>query len=118
MPVPIPGSDVSRQAARIGRIFRFRHAIFVEENGWNELRGPDSLERDRFDDEHAIHHVGLRNDEIIGYQRLLPTTRSRFLTDVAGDLCRSRPPSGLEIQEWTRFCVAPALVESALDAAA
>ena len=34
----IPGSDVSRHATLMDRAFRFRHAIFVEEKGWEELR--------------------------------------------------------------------------------
>jgi acyl-homoserine lactone synthase len=103
----IRGSDVSRHARLMDRAFRFRHAVFVEEKGWEDLRRPDALERDRFDDVHAIHHLCLRGDEIVGYQRLLPTTRPHLLSDVLGDLCRLRPPRGPRIFEWTRFCVAP-----------
>ena len=68
---------------------------------------PDGLEKDPFDDEHAVHHVCLRDDEIVGYQRLRPTTRPHLLTVVLGDFRRSRPPRGPRIPEWTRFCVAP-----------
>jgi acyl-homoserine lactone synthase len=103
----IPGSDISRHGTLMDRAFRFRHAIFVEEKGWTDLRQPDGLERDRFDDIHAIHQICLRGDEIVGYQRLLPTTRPHLLTDVLTDLCRRRPPRGPRIFEWTRFCVAP-----------
>jgi acyl-homoserine lactone synthase len=69
----IPGSDISRHATLMDRVFRFRHSIFVDEKGWMELRQPDRLERDRFDDVHAIHQICLRGDDIVGYQRLLPT---------------------------------------------
>lgn len=103
----IPGSDISRHATLMDRAFRFRHSIFVEEKGWTDLRQPDGLERDRFDDIHAIHQICLRDDEIVGYQRLLPTTRPHLLTDVLTDLCRRRPPRGPRVFEWTRFCVAP-----------
>ena len=103
----IPGSDISRHAALMDRAFRFRHAIFVEEKGWTDLRQPDGLERDRFDDAHAIHQVCLRGDDIVGYQRLLPTTRPHLLSDVLTDLCHRRPPRGPRVFEWTRFCVAP-----------
>ena len=103
----IPGSDISRHAALMDRVFRFRHSIFVEEKGWMELRQPDGLERDRFDDVHAIHQVCLRGDDIVGYQRLLPTTRPHLLSDVLTDLCHRRPPRGPRVFEWTRFCVAP-----------
>ena len=103
----IPGSDISRHATLMDRVFRFRHAIFVEEKGWTELRQPNGLERDRFDDVHAIHHICLRGDEIVGYQRLLPTNRPHLLSDVLADLCHRRPPRGPRVFEWTRFCVAP-----------
>ncbi len=103
----IPGSDISRNAALMNRAFRFRHAIFVEEKGWSDLRQSDGLERDRFDDAHAIHQLCLRGDDIVGYQRLLPTTRPHLLSDVLTDLCRRKPPRGPRVFEWTRFCVAP-----------
>jgi len=103
----IPGSDISRHAALMDRAFRFRHSVFVEEKGWEDLRQPDGRERDRFDDVHAIHHVCLRGNDIVGYQRLLPTTRPHLLSDVLTDLCRHRPPRGPRVYEWTRFCVAP-----------
>jgi len=103
----IPGSDISRHAALMDRVFRFRHSIFVEEKGWIELRQPDGLERDRFDDIHAIHQICLRGDDIVGYQRLLPTTRPHLLSEVLTDLCHRRPPRGPRVFEWTRFCVAP-----------
>ncbi|WP_298379544.1 acyl-homoserine-lactone synthase [uncultured Bradyrhizobium sp.] len=103
----VSGPDVSRHAALMDRAYRFRHAIFVDEKGWDDLRQPDGLERDRFDDAHAIHQICLRGDDIVGYQRLLPTTRPHLLSDVLGDLCRRRPPRGPRVFEWTRFCVAP-----------
>lgn len=103
----IPGTELTRNSALMERIFRFRHAIFVDEKGWEDLRRADGLERDQFDDEYAIHHICLRNDEIVGYQRLLPTTRPHLLTDVLSDLCRSKPPTGPKVYEWTRFCVSP-----------
>lgn len=103
----ISGSDISRHATLMDRVFRFRHSVFVDEKGWMELRQPDGLERDRFDDVHAIHQVCLRGDDIVGYQRLLPTTRPHLLSDVLTDLCHRRPPRGPRVFEWTRFCVAP-----------
>lgn len=104
----IPGSEVSRHQVLMDRVFRFRHAVFVEEKGWDDLRRPDALERDQFDDAHAIHQICLRDDEIVGYQRLLPTTRPHLLTEVLQDLCRRKPPRGPRIFEWTRFCVGAA----------
>jgi acyl-homoserine lactone synthase len=108
MLVLIPGSEISRHKDLMDQVFRLRHAIFVEEKGWDDLRQPDGLERDRFDDAHAVHQICLRDDEIVGYQRLLPTKRPHLLTEVLADLCRHQPPRGPRVFEWTRFCVAPA----------
>lgn len=103
----IHGYELDAHHELMDRVFRFRHDVFVDEKGWDDLRQPDARERDQFDDVHAIHQVCLRGDEIVGYQRLLPTTRPHLLTDVLGDLCRTKPPRGPRIFEWTRFCVAP-----------
>ncbi|WP_346361920.1 hypothetical protein [Bosea sp. (in: a-proteobacteria)] len=46
MLIVIPGSEVGRQPALKDRAHRFRHAIFVEQKGWEELRRPDGCERD------------------------------------------------------------------------
>lgn len=103
----IHGSELDCHHELMDRVFRFRHDVFVDEKGWEDLRQSDARERDQFDDAHAIHQVCLRGDEIVGYQRLLPTTRPHLLTDVLGDLCRNKPPRGPRVFEWTRFCVAP-----------
>ena len=106
MLIVIPGSEIGGHQALMERAFRFRHAIFVEEKGWTDLRRPDGRERDQFDDEHAVHQICLRDGEIAGYQRLLPTTRPHLLTEVLSDLCREAPPAGPDVFEWTRFAVA------------
>lgn len=107
MIISMSGSEARQHADVMERAYRFRHAIFVDEKGWEDLRQTDALERDRFDDEHAIHQICMRNNEIVGYQRLLPTTRPHLLTDVLRHLCKRAPPRGPRVFEWTRFCVAP-----------
>ncbi|HEV2575510.1 acyl-homoserine-lactone synthase [Xanthobacter sp. VNH20] len=107
MLIVIPGSEVGLHPALMDRAYRFRHTIFVEQKGWEELRRPDGCERDRFDDAHAVHHICMRGEEIVGYQRLLPTTRPHLLSEVLSDLCRQPAPRGPRVFEWTRFCVAP-----------
>lgn len=99
--------NIDRHRDLLDRAFRFRHDVFVDEKGWDDLRRPDGFERDQFDDEHAVHHILLRDDEIVGYQRLLPTMRPHLLTTVLSDLCHTKPPRGPRVAEWTRFCVAP-----------
>lgn len=89
-------------------VHKLRYRIFVEEMGWEDLDRPDRLEIDQFDHEEAVHHLVLRNGELAGYQRMLPTTRPHLLTDVLQDLCVGTSPSGPDIFELTRYSVAPA----------
>ena len=107
MLVVVRGSEVDQNAELMDRAYRFRHDVFVDEKGWEDIRRSDGRERDRFDGVEAIHQICMRNEEIVGYQRLLPTTRPHLLNDVLRDLCHRRPPRGPRVFEWTRFCVAP-----------
>lgn len=88
-------------------VHRLRHRIFVEEMGWDDLRRSDGLEVDLFDHEEAVHQIVLRNGELAGYQRMLPTTRAHLLTEVLTDLYVGTPPSGPNVYELTRYAVAP-----------
>lgn len=112
MLIVIDGENFDQHRDLLDRAFRLRHDIFVDEKGWDDLRRVDGRERDQFDDEHAIHQVLLRDDEIVGYQRLLPTTRPHLLSSVLSDLCHTKPPCGPRVAEWTRFCVAPSFRET------
>jgi acyl-homoserine lactone synthase len=87
-------------------VHRLRYEIFVEEMGWDELRRPDGLETDQFDHEDAVHHLVMRDGELAGYQRMLPTTRPHLLTDVLQDLCEGPSPRGANVWELTRYAVA------------
>lgn len=87
--------------------FRLRHKIFVDEARWTDLRKPDGLERDEFDDEHAVHMLLYSGTDLIGYQRMLPTTRPYLLGAVYPQLCDEQLPSAPSIYEWTRFAVRP-----------
>lgn len=87
-------------------VHALRHRIFVEEMGWEDLRRPDGLEIDQFDHEEAVHHLVMRNGELAGYQRMLPTTRPHLLTEVLTDLYEGTPPSGPRVFELTRYAVA------------
>ena len=89
-------------------VHRLRYSIFVEEMGWADLSRPDRLELDQFDHEEAIHHIYLRDGQLAGYQRMLPTTRPHLLTHVLPDLYEGAPPSGRDVFELTRYGVSPA----------
>ena len=90
----------------LDQAFRLRHRVFVEQLKWHNLARDDGREIDEFDDAHTIHMLAMRDDQVIGYQRLLPTTRPHLLSDVMPQLCEGERPSGSQIWEWTRFCVA------------
>lgn len=87
-------------------VHTLRHEIFVDEMGWEDLRRNDGLEIDQFDHEEARHHLVIRNGELAGYQRMLPTTRPHLLTEVLGDLCEGPSPRGGNVWELTRYAVA------------
>ncbi len=75
--------------------------------GWEDLHRDDGLEIDQFDHDEAVHHIVIRNGELAGYQRMLPTTRPHLLTEVLTDLYVDEPPSGPNVYELTRYAVAP-----------
>lgn len=89
-------------------VHKLRYQIFVEEMGWDALRRPDGFEVDQFDHDEAVHHLVIRDGELAGYQRMLPTTREHLLTSVLSDLCEGAPPSGPNVFELTRYAVASA----------
>jgi N-acyl-L-homoserine lactone synthetase len=88
--VTVKGNEVSRHAEISEQAWRLRHRIFVEELGWSDLRRPDGREIDQFDHEEAIHHHCIRDGRVVGYQRLLPTTRPHLLTDVMPEFATDR----------------------------
>ena len=79
------------------KIWRFRHAQFVERLGWQALYKEDGREIDPFDHARALHLVLYKQARVIGYSRLLPTTEPHLLSNVY--------PQIMQGQAWTR-CVA------------
>jgi len=104
----VTGANADRYSAEMLQAYELRHRVFVEEKGWAALRRPDSREIDQFDDEYAVHMLYIEAGAVLGYQRLLPTTRPYLLTEIYPQLCDGPPPGAADIWEWTRFCVAPA----------
>jgi hypothetical protein len=72
-------SDIGRYPEPMERGWRLRHAIFVAGKVWRHLRWFDGLERNPLDDEQAIRHVHLREDEAIGRSRLHTAARKHHL---------------------------------------
>ncbi|KLK93872.1 autoinducer synthase [Microvirga vignae] len=88
--------------------YRLRHRIFVDEMKWTDLAKPDGREIDQFDNEHAVHMLCVADGKVLGYQRMLPSTRPHLLSDILPQLCEDERPVGAHIWEWTRYCVDPA----------
>lgn len=87
--------------------YRLRHRVFVEERGWSDLTRADGREIDQFDTADAVHMLFIDQNEVLGYQRMLPSTKPHLLSEVLPQLCEEERPVGAHIWEWTRYCVAP-----------
>ncbi len=103
----ISGNDTAHYPELMEQVHRLRHHVFVRELGWTDLDSPDGLERDQFDHPGAIHHLCMRDGQVVGYQRMLPTVEPHLLSDVFPELCEGLPPRALDTYELTRYCVAP-----------
>jgi acyl-homoserine lactone synthase len=81
---------------------RARHRVYAEELHWVPA-APDGRELDRYDDEDAVHFIGLEGGRVVAGSRLYPTTKPHLLSETFPHLCRGgRPLSGPTIAEWTR----------------
>jgi acyl-homoserine lactone synthase len=87
--------------------YRLRHKVFVEEMGWKNMAKPDGREMDQFDTKHAVNMLYIEGGNVLGYQRLLPSTRPYLLSEVMPELCEVERPVGAHIWEVSRHCVAP-----------
>ena len=87
--------------------YRLRHKVFVEEMGRKDLSKRDGREIDQFDTKHAVNMLYIEAGEVLGYQRLLPTTRPHLLSEITPELCEGERPAGAHIWEISRHCVAP-----------
>jgi acyl-homoserine lactone synthase len=64
-------------------------------------------EMDQFDTKHAVNMLYIEGGNVLGYQRLLPSTRPYLLSEVMPELCEVERPVGAHIWEVSRHCVAP-----------
>ncbi|QND45953.1 GNAT family N-acetyltransferase (plasmid) [Rhizobium lusitanum] len=100
------GHSASNQDA-MEKIWRFRHEQFVERLGWHALRREDGREIDQFDHQQALHLALIREGEVVGYSRLLPTAEPHLLSHVYPEIMHGgKWPCGPGIFEWTRCVVA------------
>lgn len=88
------------------QVWRLRHDLFVVEKGWRDLAKQDGREIDQFDTPSAIHFLAMESATVVGYGRLLPTTRPHLRSEVMPQLCEGDFPRGADTWEWTRQAVA------------
>jgi acyl-homoserine lactone synthase len=67
-------------ARQLDRMFRMRHAFYVEGHGWTDLKSKDGLETDEFDDENAVYLMSIDPfGDVAAAVRLNPTTGPTLL---------------------------------------
>jgi acyl-homoserine lactone synthase len=104
----VTSANIHLYESEMRKAYQLRHRVFVEEMKWTNLDRGDGLEIDQFDTETAVHMLYLDdNRDVLGYQRMLPTTGPHLLTDALPELCDLPSPVGENIWEWTRYAVHP-----------
>ena len=99
----ITGSQIGQKQTTMEKVWRFRHQRFVEELGWEALRRSDKREQDQFDTRSTIHLVLMEMSEVVGYSRLLPTTKPHLLSHIYPELLGGKSyPKGRHVFEWGR----------------
>lgn len=82
---------------------RYRHRVFVQSLQWDMSNQPE-IELDEFDIGEAHHLVAYESGEIVGYARLLPTTRPYLLATHFNNLLDgATPPCCPFVWELSRF---------------
>lgn len=93
--------------------FRLRHDIYVGERGWSDLARPDGREVDAFDTDDAVYLLGiLPGKGVVAGSRLVPSLKPHLMSDVFPRLAPQGVPRAIDIFEWTRIFVVPALRQS------
>jgi acyl-homoserine lactone synthase len=77
----------------------------VVESGWTRQQRPVDLEIDQYDTMEAIYLLLCDGEQVIGGQRLAPTTRPHMLEDFYAHMAPRGVPTGEDIFEWTRVHV-------------
>lgn len=90
------------------RSYRLRHKIFVELQGWEDIRRPDGRDIDAFDTSDTTHLLLTDHDELVGGSRLTPLDKPNLLQTVFSGLVQGNLPAHPSLgADWTRFYVRP-----------
>lgn len=108
MVIVIDDENVSAFGGIMEKVYRFRHALFVDRLKWEECRKPYEREIDQFDGPGCIHLVRMDRDIVTAYSRFLPTMKPHLLSEVYPHIVQRGPaPKGPGIYEWTRCGTLP-----------
>ncbi len=107
----VSGEDVGRYSALMEQVYRLRYRISAEELGWGDLIAAQGLERDQDERPDAVHHICVRNGNVVGYQSLLPTVGSHVQAGSLPKRGQRQLPRGFDIFELARYGVTPACRE-------
>ncbi len=105
----VSGQDAARYSALMEQVYRLRYRVSAEELGWGDLATAQGLERDQDERPDAVHHICVRNGNVVGYQSLLPTVGPHVQASGLPNKRGQRLlPRGLDVYKLARYCVAPA----------
>ena len=105
MLITFKGMPEPADRAKMDAAYRLRHDVFVDELGWENLRSRDRREVDQFDNAETIHFLLFDDEEIVGYQRLVPTTGRDLMSEMYPQLCEGDLPRDRSIFEWSRLAI-------------
>lgn len=88
--------------------YRLRHKVFVELQGWKELRREDGREVDVFDNDDTTNILITEGDMVLGGSRITPLDKPNLLQTVFSGLVQGEIPAHPSLgADWTRFYVHP-----------
>jgi acyl-homoserine lactone synthase len=101
------GIDEALDARVFRAMFEERKRVFIDLLGWDIPVLAGRYEIDQFDDDEAIYLVVTDTaGQHCGSARLLRTDRPHILDSIFPELSASVVPSGPDVREITRFCLA------------
>jgi acyl-homoserine lactone synthase len=103
MAIVVVAENAKAHERELELAFKFRHAFFVEDLGWEALRKPDGREIDAFDTRDTVHIIELADDNVVFYARLVPSLKPHLLSHVYPELLQGHEePTGPDIWEASR----------------
>lgn len=106
---PVLWADRYDYQDSLEEMYRQRYQVFVDILGW-DIPGVDHGSRreiDDFDRDYTDYLLIMRDRELVGASRMIPTTKPNMMSTVFSDLCSDGPPNDHLTWEWSRGHVKP-----------